>query len=78
MREKFDFIYSSVHKAISDLNSKKITVEHAKAIASLSKQANNVISTQLDAAKFLSNIKQASGELEKVGLLERKPVEDEI
>lgn len=71
MREKFDFIYTSVQKAITDLNQKKITVEHAKAIAGLSKQANNVIATQLDAAKFMSNIKDAAEQLGNVGLMDK-------
>jgi hypothetical protein len=70
MKDKFEFIYESVKKAITDLNGKKITVEHAKAIASLAKQSNNVIATQLDAAKFMSNIKDAEEQLEKVGLYE--------
>ena len=54
MKEKFSFIYDTVKKAISELRDKQISVDEAKAIASLAKQANNVISTQLDAAKFLS------------------------
>jgi len=69
MKEKFDFIYNSVHKAITDLNLKRITVEHAKAIASLSKQGNNVIATQLDAAKFMANVKDSHEQLEKTGLV---------
>lgn len=69
MKEKFAFIYDQVTGAISALNQKKITVEHAKAIASLSKQANNVIATQLDAAKFMANMKElAKEELINVGL----------
>jgi hypothetical protein len=68
MKEKFDFIYRSVEKAINDLNTKKITVEHAKAIASLAKQSNNVIATQLDAAKFMSNFKDSERQLIKTGL----------
>ena len=72
MKDKFAFIYDSVVKAINDLNQKKITVEHAKAVASLSKQANNVIATQLDASKFLANIKDAKEMLEETGLLEKE------
>lgn len=71
MKEKFSFIYDSVVKAINDLNQKKITVEHAKAVASLSKQANNVIATQLDASKFLANIKDAEEKMEQTGLIEK-------
>ena len=71
MKEKFQFIYDSVSNAINQLNQKKITVEHAKALASLAKQANNVIATQLDAAKFMANVKDlAKQELENVGLSE--------
>lgn len=71
MKEKFQFIYDSVSTAINQLNQKKITVEHAKALASLAKQANNVIATQLDAAKFMANVKDlAKQELENVGLSE--------
>lgn len=70
MKEKFDFIYRSVEKAINDLNTKKITVEHAKAIASLAKQSNNVIATQLDAAKFMSNFKDSEDQLIKTGLID--------
>ena len=72
MKEKFNFIYDSVASAINALNGKKITVEHAKAVASLAKQANNVIATQLDAAKFMSNVKGAKDELESVGLIDGK------
>ena len=71
MKEKFAFIYDSVVKAITDLNSKKIPVEHAKAVAALCKQANNVIATQLDAAKFMANIKDAAENLEQTGLTEK-------
>lgn len=74
MKEKFSFIYDSVVKAINDLNQKKITVEHAKAVASLSKQANNVIATQLDASKFLANIKDAEEKMEQTGLIEKQNV----
>jgi len=70
MKEKFDFIYKSVKEAIESLNSRKIPVEHAKAVASLAKQANNVIATQLDAAKFMANIKESAEHLEAVGLKE--------
>jgi RecJ-like exonuclease len=72
MKEKFLFIYESVQKAITDLNLKKINVEHAKAVASLAKQANNVIATQLDAAKFMANVEHSKDQLEKVGLDENK------
>lgn len=71
MKEKFNFIYIAVTRAINDLNTKKIPVEHAKAIAGLAKQANNVISTQLDAAKFMRNNKDSQDELEKVGLADK-------
>lgn len=69
MKEKFNFIYEQVTGAINSLNKKQISVEHAKAVASLAKQANNVIATQLDAAKFMANMKElAKEELENVGL----------
>lgn len=53
---------------LSDLRSKKISVEQAKASASIAKQINNVLTSQLDAAKFLANIKDAEKHLEEVGL----------
>lgn len=68
MKEKFSFIYDTVKKAISELREKQISVDEAKAIASLAKQANNVISTQLDAAKFLSNTSDSEEYLTIVGL----------
>ena len=70
MKEQFQFIYASVSKALNDLNAKKITTEHAKAVASLAKQANNVIATQLDAAKFMANVKDAEEQLTKTGLID--------
>ena len=62
MKEKFSFVYDQVTSAILALNQKKITVEHAKATASLLKQANNILVLQLDAAKFLANLKDAARE----------------
>lgn len=76
MKEKFDFIYKSVCDAIVGLNAKKINVEHAKAVASLAKQANNVIATQLDAAKFMNNAKESAEHLEKVGLTDASQSKD--
>ena len=68
MKEKFEFIFSKVTKAMTLLDEKKITVEQAKAMASLAKQANNTISTQVDTAKFISNNTNHKESLEKVGL----------
>lgn len=77
MKEKFNFIYEQVTGAITALNQKKITVEHAKGIASLAKQANNVIATQLDAAKFMANVKElAKEELANVGLSDSENVSE--
>lgn len=70
MKEKFQFLYESITKAINDLNGKKISVEHAKSLAALAKQANNTIATQLDASKFLANIKDAKEFLAETGLIE--------
>ena len=50
------------------LDEKKITVEQAKAMSSLAKQANNVLVTQLDAAKFMSNVEDAKKHLDETGL----------
>jgi len=50
------------------LDKKQINVEQAKAMASLAKQANNVLVTQLDAGKFMANIKDAKTYLDEVGL----------
>lgn len=68
MKEKFNFVYESIVKAMNDLNQKKITVDHAKSLAALAKQANNTFVTQLDASKFLANIKEAESYLEQTGL----------
>lgn len=68
MKEKFDFLYQSITAAINNLNQKKITVDHAKALAALAKQANNTIATQLDASKFLANVKEARELLQETGL----------
>ena len=70
MKEKYLFVYDTMVKAVNDLNSKKISVEHAKAAASIAKQLNNVIAAQLDAAKFMANTKDASAHLEEVGLID--------
>ena len=50
------------------LDKKQINVEQAKAMASLAKQANNVLVAQLDASKFLNNVKDAKTYLDEVGL----------
>lgn len=68
MSDKFNFIYNTVTENMLKLDGKKITVEHAKAFASLAKQANNVLATQLDAAKFITNSKDHKKGLEDVGL----------
>jgi hypothetical protein len=68
MKEKFQFIYDTVKSNMEKLDKKQINVEHAKAMASLAKQANNVLTTQLDAGKFMANIKDAKTHLEDVGL----------
>lgn len=73
MKQKFNFIYDSVIKAINDLNQKKIPVEHAKAIAGLAKQANNTIATQLDTSKFLANFENARALMEETGLSDKEP-----
>jgi hypothetical protein len=50
------------------LDKKSISVDQAKAMASLAKQANNVLVTQLDASKFIANVKDAKIYLDEVGL----------
>jgi len=59
MKEKFNFIYETVKANMEKLDKKQISVEQAKAMSSLAKQANNVLVTQLDASKFLNNVKNA-------------------
>ena len=54
MKQKFLEIYETVTSNMKKLDEKKINVEQAKAMASLAKQANNVLVTQLDAAKFIN------------------------
>ena len=68
MKEKFNFIYETVKANMEKLDKKQINVEQAKAMASLAKQANNVLVTQLDAGKFLNNVKDAKIYLDEVGL----------
>jgi hypothetical protein len=68
MKEKFEFIYNTVKANMEKLDKKLINVEQAKAMASLAKQANNVLVTQLDAGKFMANIKDAKLHLDEVGL----------
>lgn len=68
LKEKSDFIWQTAKKSLSDLNRKTISVEQAKASASLLKQANNILAFQLDAAKFMSNSKGALDSLNDVGL----------
>lgn len=68
MKEKFEFIYETVKSNMEKLDKKQITVEQAKAMASLAKQANNVLTTQLDAGKFIANIKDSKTHLNDVGL----------
>lgn len=55
MKEKFNFIYDMVSSNMTKLDEKKISFDQAKAMASLAKQANNVIATQINAAKFIMN-----------------------
>ena len=68
MKKKFENIYSIIESNMKKLDEKKITVDEAKAMAALAKQANNVIVTQLDAAKFIKNTKNSSKYLDDVGL----------
>jgi len=68
MKDKFQFIYDTVKSNMEKLDKKQINVEQAKAMASLAKQANNVLVTQLDACKFMANIKDAKTHLDEVGL----------
>jgi hypothetical protein len=69
MKEKFDFIFDIVSSNMRKLDEKKITFDQAKAMAALAKQANNVIATQLDAAKFLHNNEKSQKSLSDVGLV---------
>lgn len=68
MKEKFEFIYETVKSNMQKLDKKQITVEQAKAMASLAKQANNVVTTQLAAGKFMADVKDAKTYLSEVGL----------
>lgn len=68
LKDKSDFIWQTAKKNLSDLNRKSISVEQAKASASLLKQANNILAFQLDAAKFMCNSKGALESLNDVGL----------
>jgi len=69
MADKFNAIYEIAMATSRKLDQQKIKVEHAKATASLMKQANNVLVCQLDAAKFIRDSKETSKDLlNEVGL----------
>ena len=68
MKEKFEFIYESVKTSMEKLEKKTISHEQAKAMASLAKQANNTLTTQLAVSKFMADVKEAKNYLEDVGL----------
>jgi hypothetical protein len=68
MKDKFNFIYETVKSSMEKLDKKTISVEQAKSMASLAKQANNVLVTQLDAIKFLNNVKGSKDYFDEVGL----------
>lgn len=68
MKEKFAFIFDMVQENMKKLDNKKIDVDQAKAMSALAKQANNVLVTQLGAAKFMHNNENAKQALEDVGL----------
>lgn len=70
MKEKLNFIYNSVRAAMDDVKAKRISVDQAKAVAALAKQANNVIVSQIDAAKFLSTVKDSRELLKETGLID--------
>jgi hypothetical protein len=67
--QKYNDLYNSIVGQMDKLQKKQLKVEEAKAFASLAKQANNVLSIQLDTAKFLNNNKANAQEvLKDVGL----------
>ncbi|CAB4131311.1 hypothetical protein UFOVP129_68 [uncultured Caudovirales phage] len=69
LADKFNAIYDVAMATSRKLDQQKIKVEHAKATASLMKQANNVLVCQLDAAKFIRDSKEQAKELlNEVGL----------
>jgi hypothetical protein len=69
LADKFNAIYDVAMGTSRKLDQNKIKVEHAKATASLMKQANNVLVCQLDAAKFIRDSKEQAKELlNEVGL----------
>jgi hypothetical protein len=68
LKDKTNFIWETAKKSLSDLNKRSISVEQAKASASLLKQANNILAFQLDAAKFMANNEAAVKTLQDVGL----------
>lgn len=68
MRERFGFIYEMLRSNMEKLDKQEIDVDHAKAVAALAKQANNVLTTQLEACKFMSNVKDAKSYFDEVGL----------
>lgn len=73
MKEKFNFVYETVKKAIYDLEAREIGVDQAKAVASLAKQANNVLSLQIEVSKFIAGHSDgtATDAMEKTGLIDK-------
>lgn len=68
MKQKFNFIYNTITESMKRLDKKEIGVDEAKAMSALAKQANNVLVTQLDACKFISNNNNSYEIMEDVGL----------
>ena len=68
MKVKFGFIYNTIVESMKKLDNAEIGVDEAKAMSALAKQANNVLVTQLDACKFISNNNNAHEIMEDVGL----------
>jgi len=68
MKDKFQFIYSMVTESMKKLDERNITVDEAKAMSALAKQANNVLTSQLDAAKFINTCNDSEKILNDVGL----------
>lgn len=72
MKDKFNFIYETVKDSLVKLQNNEISIEHAKAVSALAKQANNVLCTQLETAKFIANegidSKTIDSSLDRAGL----------
>jgi hypothetical protein len=66
--DKFNTLYADIYEQIQLLKKNELSIEKAKAFAQMAKQANNVLSLQVECAKFIANVPDSKKSLEDVGL----------